>query len=57
MNKVEDTSDNAPEPTEAAKLLHGGLARGETHEQPEAVALPGDTLIASPQDDEDDDNF
>jgi hypothetical protein len=57
MNKVEDTSDNAPEPTEAAKLLHGDNARGETHEQPEAVALPGDTLIASPQADEDDDNF
>lgn len=43
------SADHEPgEPSEAARTLHGDLARDEVIEQPEAVALPADTLIATP---------
>lgn len=34
------------EPSEEAKALHGAKAQPEQYEQPAAVALDGDTLIA-----------
>lgn len=38
--------------TEEGIALHGDEARAETHDQPETVALPGDTLIAKGEDDD-----
>lgn len=42
------------EPTEVAETLHGKQARAEEHEQPDAVTMTGDTLVAKrePLDDE-----
>lgn len=47
------------EPTEQAKALHGDEARQEQYDQPEAVALDSDTLIAKDEDagDQDDDSL
>lgn len=36
------------EPTEIARTLHGDKARAETHDQPEVVELPAETLVARP---------
>jgi hypothetical protein len=41
------------EPTEVATALHGDMARAEEHDQPATLAVPADTLIAQPSDDED----
>lgn len=54
---VPNSADHAPDAvTPAADALHGDLARGEVYDQPAAVALPADTLIATPTDDEPDED-
>lgn len=54
MTTANDQQDDKyGEPTVAAETLHGDRARAEEHDQPEAVELPADTLIARPGRDKD----
>ena len=55
--QVPGSADHEPAPvTEQAEAMHGDKARGEVFDQPDAVALPGDTLIARPTDEPEDDD-
>lgn len=51
INKQSDPQNTNPEADQAtpeAQAMHGEKARVEKHEQPQAIALDGDTLIAEP---------
>lgn len=50
------TQNDEPEEgaTPEAVALHGSQARAEQHEQPDAMPLDGDTLIARPATDDTD---
>lgn len=49
----EQQDNQSGEPTELAKTLHGDRANAEQYEQPEAIAMPAETLIAKPGRDKD----
>lgn len=51
---MQDPQEPEAGATEEAVALHGVRAREEQHEQPEAVALDSDTLIAKDEDQESD---